>query len=315
MNPIDSGRRLLGQVRQRADQAVDRAQEAVGNVVNTVRDTAVEGARQVDRFVDGAEDRVVRSARAVNEFFGGGNQPDRVHDGQFVGAGGRTFAPGTPLSAIPGVLPRDNPRPTQTLIYVNGIRTDLATQSNSLQAIADRTGARVVGIHNSTTGSGADVIQTITDKMDLGRNPPVDTLADTVYTELRAGRSVHLMAHSHGGIITSRALNDVARRMRIEDGMSREQVEQALSRVNVETFGAAAMNYPDGPNYVHYVNRDDFVPSSFGLGNGTGVDERLRNPGRGAVVHRFDQEADAHGMDTTYLSRRVPFDQARQGQF
>jgi hypothetical protein len=66
---------------------------------------------------------------------------------------------------------------------------------------------------------------------------------------------------------------------------------------------------------VHYVNRDDFVPTAVGLGNGTGVDEHLRNPGRGAVVHRFDQQNDAHGMDTTYLSRRVPFEQAREGRF
>jgi hypothetical protein len=54
------------------------------------------------------------------------------------------------------------------------------------------------------------------------------------------------------------------------------------------------------------------VPGLFGLGP-------FANPfvhaGRGAVVHRFTSTHDVHGFDDTYLSRRVPFEQARRRDF
>jgi hypothetical protein len=237
---------------------------------------------------------------------------DRDFDGLFVGADGRTYPPSTPLAQVPAVLPRDGRAPAGTIVYVNGISTTKDGQFGSLQRIADRTGARVVGIHNATQGGAADVIQSAGDTLDVGRNPVVDTLADTVYEEVNAGRTVHLMAHSQGALITSRALTDVYQRLRVEDGLSRREAERRLSRVEVETFGGAAGYYPDGPRYVHYVNRRDAVPGLFGLGP---FANPLVRPGRGAVVHRFSEGDNAHGFEQTYLPRRVPFERARRGDF
>jgi hypothetical protein len=317
MNPIKSGQNLLRQVRNGAQQTVDKAQKAVDHATDAVRNTVSEGGRKVGQFVDGFEDRATDKAQALRGLFGG-SKPDRVYDGHLVGAGGQTFPPGTPLSQVPGVTPRNNPNPTETFLFVNGIGTTKDSQFHNLQQIADRTGGKVVGIHNSTEGMVTDLVQCVKDKLDKGRNPAVDSLADTVYSELKAGRSVHLMGHSQGGLITSRALKDVYRRLRIEDGLSKADTEKLLSKVNVETFGAAACTYPDGPNYVHYVNNKDLVPTLFGLGNGKGLDEFLRNPGKGAVVHRFDYGSGisgTHVLDGAYLSHRVPFDQARAGRF
>jgi len=237
---------------------------------------------------------------------------DRDFDGLFVGAGGRTYPPSTPLAQVPAVVPSDGRVPNGTIVYVNGINTTKDGQFGSLQQIADRTGARVVGIHNATQGSFIDVIQSAGDTLDIGHNPAVDTLADTVYAEIAAGRTVHLMAHSQGALITSRALTDVYQRLRVEDGLSRRAAERVLSRVEVETFGGAAGSYPDGPRYVHYVNRRDAVPGLFGLGP---FANPLVHPGRGAVVHRFSEGHNAHGFEQTYLPRRVPFEQARRGDF
>jgi hypothetical protein len=247
---------------------------------------------------------------ALLEVLAGG--PDRQFDGRFVGANGRTYSPSTPLSEVPAVLPRDGRATGETLIYVNGISTTKDGQFRSLQQIADRTGARVVGIHNATQGGFVDVIQSIGDTLDIGRNPAVDTLADTVYEEITSGRTIHLMAHSQGALITSRALTDVYQRLRIEDGLSRREAERLLSRVQVETFGGAAGSYPDGPRYVHYVNRRDPVAALFGLGP---FANPLVRPGRGAVVRRFTEGDNAHGFEQTYLPRRVPFEQARRGDF
>ena len=315
MSIIERGRNLFNNVRTGAQNAVEKTQQVANNVANTVS----EGTQRVGQFVDSFEDKASNRVRSLNNQLFGGSKPDRVFDGHLVGAGGQTFPPGTPLSDIPGVTPRNNPNPTETFIYVNGIQNTKDQQFNSMQAIADRTGAKVVGIHNATEGMVADLAQSVKDKLDKGHNPAVDSMADTVYSELKAGRSVHLFAHSQGALVTSRALNDVANRLRIEDGMSKADVERLLSKVKVETFGGAAANFPDGPQYVHYVNNKDIVPTWFGQGNGTGKDDEwLRNGGRGAVIHRFEHGSGitgAHGLGDAYLPQRVPFDQARAGQF
>jgi hypothetical protein len=255
---------------------------------------------------------------AVNKLLGGiFGSGDKKHDGVLVGAKGATFPPGTPLSQVPGVTPRTNAQPTETLLYVNGINNDKDKQFASMQQLADRTGAKVVGVHNATEGMVADLAQCVKDKLDKGKNPAVDTMADTVYSELKAGRGVHLVAHSQGALVTSRALKDVANRLRIEDGLSSAQVEKAMSKIQVETFGGAAAHFPDGPQYVHYVNKNDLVPTWFGQGNGKGADEWARDGGKGAVIRRFEQGSGiegTHSFDSVYLKQRVSFEQARAGQ-
>lgn len=239
---------------------------------------------------------------------------DKQFDGQFVGANGQTFDPNTPLSEIPAVEPAGGVRNNETLIYVNGIKTNVAGQANSLQAIADNTGSRVVGVHNATEGFGADVLQSLGDKLDIGNNPAVDTLADTVYNELRAGRDVHLMAHSQGALVTSRAMQDVKNRLMLEDGMTRGQAEALLNNVRVETFGGAARRYPDGPQYVHYVNRNDGVPQAFGLRSWLNP---FAHAGDGAQTHYFREGKPlvSHGFEEFYLPERVSFEDARRGNF
>lgn len=249
------------------------------------------------------------SRAAVSE-----SRSDKDFDGYFVGANGQTFAPGTNLNDIPAVTPSNGVTNNETLIYINGISTDVERQTQSLQSIADVTGSRTIGIHNSTQGGLLDVVQSLGDKLDLGSNPAVDTLADTVYNEITAGRSVHLFAHSQGGIITSRALQDVSNRLRLEDGLSKREAENLLSNVKVETFGGASRRYPDGPQYVHYVNRRDLVPQLFGLREFLNP---FANEGRGAVTHYFSEGSGflAHGLEDIYLKERVPFEQARQNNF
>ncbi|HSP81672.1 MAG TPA: hypothetical protein VLQ93_24345, partial [Myxococcaceae bacterium] len=318
-NPIKSGRNIANQVRNGAREVTNRAKEAVSNTKEAVGNTVDKARSTIGHAVDAFETKATRGAQALGQVVGLGHQPDRAFDGHYVGARGQTFPPGTPLSQVPGVKPLNNPNPTRTLLYVNGINTTKDAQFSSLQNIADRTGAQVIGVHNATEGMGADLAQCVKDKLDKGRNPAVDTLADTIYTELKAGRTVDLMAHSQGGLVTSRALSDVQRRLRIEDGMSKADAQALMSKVNVETFGAAAAHYPDGPNYVHYINRADPVPTLFGLGIIPDKWNPLVDGGKGSVVHHFNElhrnPIDGHSFDGTYLNRRVPFEDARAGRF
>lgn len=316
MSLIDRTRNLFQKVGTTAQNTVAKAQTEVAQAANSVKGAA----QKLNTVVDGFESKAAKATTALTGVFTPpAGAKDKVYDGKLVGAGGQTFEPGTPLSQIPAVTPRNNPNATQTVIYVNGISTDKAGQSAELQSIADKSGMRAIGIHNATEGVVSDLLQCVKDKLDKGKNPAVDTLADTIYSELKAGRSVHLMGYSHGGLITSRALNDVARRLRIEDGMSKAQVEQTMSRLNVETFGAAACTYPDGPKYVHYVNDKDIVPTLFGLGGSAKTPmDFLRDAGKGAQVHYFSEKnmfSGAHALADTYLKHRVPFEEGRAGRF
>jgi hypothetical protein len=189
------------------------------------------------------------------------------YDGNLIGALGE-YPPGTPLSQIGGVQPTPpGGPPTQKIIYVNGIMNSPNDHYDSLKAIADNANAEVVGIYNSSEGTFKDLLQCVKDKLGIGHNPAVDTLRDTLYAELKSDsqQPVNLMAHSQGALITSRALGEVRHRLE-EDGLSSREIDQRLSRINIETFGGAAWTYPDGPHYNHHTNVLDPVSNMFGQG-------------------------------------------------
>ena len=246
---------------------------------------------------------------------------DTQHDGRLVGPDGRTYPPGTPLSQV---APGNGP----AIIQVNGINTNLAGQQAEMARLQQQNpNARVIGIHNATEGFGRDILQSIRDLGGAAGNAATRSLQQTILGELRAGRPVHLVGYSQGAIITSRALSGV------RDTLIREQsqairaanprmpawqvqreatrrAEAQMGNIRVETFGGAAPSYPNGPQYVHYVNRGDPVAMLVGLGPlGTGR-------GRGAQVHYFNDGIGipAHGFDR-YMNHRVPFEQARRGDF
>lgn len=247
-------------------------------------------------------------------------QDDTAYDGAFIGADGRAYPAGTPISQIPPVRPQSG-EPNGTYIYVNGISNDKGQQYAAMQAIANTSGAQVIGIHNSTQGALTDIGQSAGDKFDIGKNPAVDALANTIYDAMQSGQPIHLVGHSQGALITSRALTQVQQRLRLEDGLSKAEAERRMGLIQVETFGGAAWSYPDGPRYDHYVNRLDPVPMGLGLG-APGA-----NPGRGAQMHWFTSAVgggvavqnpfhwpprspvsvdlpDVHGLQDVYLPQR-----------
>ncbi|WP_163870306.1 hypothetical protein [Myxococcus eversor] len=315
MSPIDRNRPASTPL-----ASTQTSRTALKNPLGGLVEAAKNGLKEVPRFLEQGKDVFEATHLSeIKKLFGGDSKPDRANDGKLMGAKGQTFAPGTPLKDIPGVTPQNNPNPSKTILYVNGIMTPAANQLSEMKTIAEKADARVIGIHNATQGIVADLAQCVGDKLDKGTNPAVDTLADTVYGELKAGREVHLMGYSQGGLITARALFDVERRLRIEDGMSPAQVEKAMSKLSVETFGAASTKYPDGPKYVHYINNADAVPTLTGLGGSFDPIAFAKDAGKGAVVHRFTDGnlnlIGNHMLDTMYMKHRVPFDEARAGNF
>jgi hypothetical protein len=239
---------------------------------------------------------------------------DDRFDGHLVSPDKRSFAPGTPLSEVPAAEPRGGPLEPTTILYVNGMNstkdshaTDLQKIADRLQKIADRTGARVVGLHNATSGLVGDFVQAFNDRFDRGDNPAVGSTVSTVLAELEAGRPVHLMAYSHGTLIVSRALSHV-REALSRRGLTPSQIDDRLANVEVETFAGSASAYPDGPRYRHYINTADLQSAVYGLG--FGWDPRRQNAGRDAEFVEFNSPdlnpLVTHDLLRTYLPHRHP---------
>src|SRR5690348_9837921 len=106
MNILKSGLNLLNRVQNDVKHTVEKAEHAVGTAVNAVQQGVAKGEQKLGQFVDGFEDQVAQKANLLGGIFGG-DKTDKPFDGKLVGAGGQTFNPGTPLSQIPGVTPKD----------------------------------------------------------------------------------------------------------------------------------------------------------------------------------------------------------------
>lgn len=242
--------------------------------------------------------------------------PESAYDGGLIGAVGQVYPPSTRLEDVPPIK-TDDSTSDHLIVAVNGIRTTLREQRADLQALAEASGDRVVGVHNATGGFVPDMAQALMDKdarlqslfvdvfdrasIKLGRsaskpplvgkhpavqsNPATKTLTNLVWQQVvEKGGTIHLLAHSQGGIITANALAEVSRRLRVEQQLSPDEVERVLSRCTVETFGAAVHSYVNGPKYMHYLNTHDWVPF-LGL-------KVVGLAGKGAQVHRFADPGD-----------------------
>ncbi|HSP07412.1 MAG TPA: hypothetical protein VLR94_09555, partial [Acidobacteriota bacterium] len=165
-----------------------------------------------------------QSARQApaNTIIDAGNKlsADPKYDGAFVGANpkayssegavGQAWSSRTDWTKIDGVKPNNGKPVSGKCLYINGMNTSLARQSTSLQEIANSTGQEVIGIHNSTDGFVKDVAQCLKDKMNIGNNGAHTTLTEAIYNHVKAhpDEPLNIVAHSQGGIITSRALRD-----------------------------------------------------------------------------------------------------------
>jgi hypothetical protein len=219
---------------------------------------------------------------------GTGTQSDLRYDGAWIGDGGAPLVFGAFPSPIFPALPSGPLATTVPTIYVNGILNTIADQAAFMNLFANASGSAVYGIHNASQGIFGDIWQSAKDKLDLGRNPPVDAVAEYVYGRLMSldGSPVNLAGHSQGALIISRALNDVKERL-LEDGLPKQKVEELLGTLTVTTFGGASGHYPNGPQYFHYINRGDYVAMPGGLGGDLTRFVPLFHAGRGAEIIRF----------------------------
>ena len=247
-------------------------------------------------------------------------QDDWRHDGALVGEK-NTASLNTPLDQVDAFLPSNGAEVRGTAVMINGIMSDLALQRAELQALAD-TGLRVVGIHNSTKGMLRDFAQSVGDKLGLANNKAVDTAARVIGQAVKQREPLHIVGHSQGALVASRALEEVLEELQ-KEGLSQEQAEKALSPITVTSLGGSAWTYPEGPTYHHYYNDRDLVPLLTGRPIPAKVFDSSKEtmhrfsrvspsgelpPWKNGWVNRFARYVDAtvHGARQVYLPRFKP---------
>lgn len=179
----------------------------------------------------------------------------------------------TPLENIAPVLPTDGtkaPAGTAPAVFINGLDMPPWKAAHETQQLADARGAGVTLLYNATNGIPGDFIQAGLDKVPWLRkltgltNPPTERITQLLSERIQQGKVTHVVARSQGAIILSNALFDLKQHME-RAGKSPEEVQAALSLVHVETNAGAAAHYPDGPQYVHYINKADSIVTRYGL--------------------------------------------------
>ncbi len=150
-------------------------------------------------------------------------------DGNYTGANGvsgGSVAPGSVRGfessnyrfwEVPAITPSVGERrpavsaTSKRIIYINGINTNRGSHAYTVKLLSVVTGAVVVGIYNQS-GDGEngnlfyDLVQCLGDKTGLSNNPATNTLGKAVYDACVSGVYLNIVAHSQGGIITSRGI-------------------------------------------------------------------------------------------------------------
>jgi alpha-beta hydrolase superfamily lysophospholipase len=86
----------------------------------------------------------------------------------------------------------------------------------------------VCALYNQSINLGHDVLQAVTDKMNITDKPVVKALCNLLCDAFHANTPLHIAAHSHGAVVVSKALSDTisilkrsgAKEKRVFDGIS-----------------------------------------------------------------------------------------------
>jgi hypothetical protein len=228
-----------------------------------------------------------------------------AYAGAYIGRDNLAYPRNAPLSSIPKVMPKRHQALPGLVVYINGVEQSAALEDTSLQNIADATQTPAVGIYNATQGIQLDLEHAIDDRLNVGDNPAFGTCASLIYSYIKQGKPLRFLGYSQGAIIISRALMEVGHVLE-DQGMSLAQVTSTFKKyITVETMAGGTNYYPDGPFYVHYVNREDPVQyfSEFALG----LKAPFTHPGAGAVNILFTKGPlwFSHALSRTYLPQYV----------
>ena len=165
-----------------------------------------------------------------------------------------------------------------TLYYVNGANGSPLITALNLAALAERSQIAILGIFYAGDGLAA-----VVDALPaVPSGPAVEALEQLIADHLARQEPLHIRGGSAGTVVISEAIHATRNRLARETRL-RGDWTAPLDLLRVETQGALARDFPDGPRYIHYDAKFDPVTK-------IGVAGPVAHPGARAVVAHFDAD-------------------------
>lgn len=173
------------------------------------------------------------------------------------------------------------------LWYVNGANHRADWVLPEMHLLAKNSGRPVIAIYNATMGGRFP--DAISD--GLKESKVAKVLADQIVYNLTINKPVYISCSSQGAIHVSQGLHQAIDIL--SKKISKPELNKLLTKIHVETAGGAGKTFPDGPQYIHYVNTRDPVPGN------AGVLSSNAQPGKNAVIYEFT-DSDDDPMEPKY---------------
>lgn len=203
--------------------------------------------------------------------------PDVDMDGFFIGANGCLYDPDFVLSDDVPVVGREYDTGQELLFVVNGANSESLHIDVRLRSIAIVKKRPLIGIFNAPS---ENVFEDGFKFLD-SKNKVVMTVRSEAYRRVTNGRRFLVFAMSQSGFMVGRGLTLLSSDLFSAFPLRYLYRQKLLGLVDAETAGTIGLLYPDGPNYVHYVNKRDIIPFL------AGVMAPGAQPGRGSVIATF----------------------------
>lgn len=201
----------------------------------------------------------------------------RAMDGFFLGRDICLYDPAlVSPERVPAFRGSRAPKDGPIMFYINGANGSPWVTSVNIAALVERSQIAVVGIFYYTTQRDA---ADFTPRIPSG--PAVRTLKGIIQTSLERSEPLHIRAATAGTAVVSEAITQVTDDLKQYSRQPGDWL-QPLDLLRVETVGALVKSFPDGPRYIHYVNKRDLIPK-------LGIDRSKAYPGSGAVMAVFSE--------------------------
>ena len=199
--------------------------------------------------------------------------------GWYIGAGGCVYDPNLySIEQVPPIMPLKDPQSANTVWNINGFSAPPWKPFFASGLMADSMGAPVIVIYNPTGSAKEELASTLlSDKLSR-------QVSELAVARLARGDTVTISGASQGAIHIRKIANLVIKSLEKED-ISPSERSEVLERLRLQTMGGVGWQFPEGPRYIHYVNRLDPIANYSGMGSPRAP---IKN---GMVVASFSGEA------------------------
>lgn len=212
-----------------------------------------------------------------------------AYDGYFIGNNGCLYDPTTTsIENVPPANETTSPSNQKTALwYINGANHRANWVLPEMHLLAKNSGRPVISIYNATIGGR--VPDAISDSNNESKVAKV--LAAQIVKNITNNIPVFISCNSQGAIHASQGLNQAIESLSLV--YNKPELKTQLAKIHVETAGGASKVFPNGPQYIHYVNSRDPVPLKIGVLSADA------EQGENAVIAEFTDK-DTNALEPKY---------------